>query len=110
MEPGSCPVQTCGLEGHLCGGLDRLKLLSRQHKQLVMLFRNLEMKTKTATEVVADCHGETEVNPVTVLRFCSMFRSLESILGLGKKHEVVNAFSVVAFSGVLQAEQKFVGR
>ena len=29
---------TCGIEGHLCGGLDCLKLLSRQHKQLVIFF------------------------------------------------------------------------
>ena len=34
------------------------------------------------TELIADCHGETEVNLVTALGFYSMFGSLESLLKL----------------------------
>ena len=38
VEPGSCLEQTCGLKGHMCAGLDCLKLLSKQHEQLGFLF------------------------------------------------------------------------
>ena len=69
VEPVSCLARTCGIEGRLCGRLDCLKLLSRQHKQLVILFESLLMKTKTETELFADCHGEIEVNLVTALGF-----------------------------------------
>ena len=40
------------------------------------------MKAKTETELIADCHGGTEVNLVTALGFYSMFGSLESLLNL----------------------------
>ena len=67
VKPGSCLAEVCGLEGHVCGSLDCLKTLEKQHKQLKILFRNIVMKAKTATELIADCHGGTEVNLVTVL-------------------------------------------
>ena len=81
-KPGSCLAEVCGLEGHICGSLDCVKTVERQHKQLTILFGNIVMKAKTETELIADCHGGTEVNLVTALGFYSMFGSLESLLNL----------------------------
>ena len=39
-----------------------------------------------------------------------MFGSLESILNLEEKHEKVTAMSVEVFPGVLQSEQKYIGK
>ena len=79
-------------------------------KQLTILFGNVMMKTSTETELIADCHGGTEVNLVTALGFCSMFGSLESELNLEEKHEMVTAISVEVFPGVLQTEKKYIGK
>ena len=67
VKPDSCLAEICGLEGHVCGGLDCVKTLEKQHKQLTILFGNIVMKAKTAKELIADCHGGTEVNLVTAL-------------------------------------------
>ena len=75
VKPGSCLAEVCGLEGHICGGLDFVKTLEKQHKQLIILFGNIVMKAKAETELIADCHGGTEVNLVTALGFYSMFGS-----------------------------------
>ena len=48
------------------------------------------------------------VTAVGALEFYNMFGSLESLLNLEQKHEMVMAFSVEVFSGVLQAEQKYI--
>ena len=101
VKPGSCLAEVCGLEGHVCGGLDCVKTLERQHKQLTILFGNIMMKAKMETELIAGCHGGTEVNIVTALGFYSMFGSLESLLNLEQKHEMVTAISVEVFPGVL---------
>ena len=87
-----------------------MKTLEKQHKHLTKLFGNIVMKTRTETELIADCHGGTEVNLVTALRFYSMFVSLESLLNLEQKHEMVTAISVELFPGVLQTEQKHIGK
>ena len=87
-----------------------MKTLEKQHKQLTILFGNIVMKAKTETELVVDCHGGTEVNLVTALGFYNMFGSLESLLNLEQKHEMVTAISVEVFPGVLQIEQKYIGR
>ena len=110
VKPGSCLAEVCGLEGHVCGGLDCVKSLEKQHRQLTVLFGNVVMKARTETELIADCHGGTEVNLVTALGFYSMFSSLESLLNLEQKHEMVTAVSVEVFPGVLQTEQKYLGR
>ena len=65
---------------------------------------NIVMKAKTETELIADCHGGTEVNLVTALGFYSMFGSLESLLNPEQKHEMVTTISVEVFPGVLQNE------
>ena len=68
------------------------------------------MKAKTEKELIADCHGGTEVNLVTALGFYSIFGSLESLLNLEQKHEMVTSISVKVFPGVLQTEQKHIGK
>ena len=110
VKPGSCLAEVCGLEGHVCGGLDCVKTLERQHKQLTILFGNVVMKARTETKLIADCHGGTGVNLVTALGFYSMFSSLESQLNLEQKHEMVKAISIEVFPGVLQTEQKHIGK
>ena len=110
VKPGSCLAEVCGLEGHICGGLDCVKTLEKQHKQLTILFGNIVMKAKTETELIADCHGETEVNLVTALGFYSMFGSLESLMNLEQKYEMVTTISVEVFPRVLQTEQKYIGK
>ena len=110
VKPGSCLAEVCGLEGHVCGSLDCVKTLEKQHKQLTVLFGNVVMRARTETELIADCHGGTDVNLVTALGFYSMFGSLESLLNLEQKHEMVTAISVEVFPGVLQTEQKYIGK
>ena len=110
VRPGSCLVEVFGLEGHICGGLDCVKTLEKQQKHLTILFGNIVMKAKTQTELIADCHGGTEVNLVTALSFYSMFGSLESLLNLEQKHEVVTTISVEVFPGVLQTGQRYIGK
>ena len=110
VKPGSCLVKVCGQESHVCGSLDCVKTLEKQHKQLTILFGNIVMKAKMETELIADCHGGTEVNLVAALGFYSMFGSLESLLNLEQKHEMVTTISVEVFPGVLQTEQKHIGK
>ena len=110
VKPGSCLGEVCGLGGHVCGGLDCVKTVEKQHKQLTVLFGNIVMKAKTETELIADCHGGTEVNLVTALGFYSIFGSLESQLNLEQKHDMFTAISVEVFPGDLQTEQKHIGK
>ena len=85
-----------------------VKNLEKQHKQLTILFRNIVMKAKTETELIADCHGGAEVNLVTALGFYNMYGSLESLLNLEQKHEMVTTTSVEVIPRVLQTEQKIL--
>ena len=87
----------------------RLHEVSKQHRYLTILFGNIVMKAKKEAELIADCHGGTEVNLVTALAFYSKFGSLESPLNLEQKHEMVTAISVEVFPGV-QTEQKHIGK
>ena len=87
-----------------------METLEKQHKQLTILFGDIVMKARTETELIADCHGGTEVNLVTALGFYSMFGSLESLLNLEQKHEMVTAISVEVFPGALQTEKKHIGK
>ena len=50
------------------------------------------------------------MNLVTALGFYSMFSSLESLLNLEQRHEMVTAISVEVFPGDLQTEQKHIGK
>ena len=38
VKPSSYLVKVCGLEGDICGGLDCVKTIAKQHKQLTILF------------------------------------------------------------------------
>ena len=87
-----------------------MKTLAKQHKQLKILFGNTVMKAKTETELVADCHRGTEVNLATALGFYNKFGSLESLLNLKQKREMVTAISVEVFPGELHTKQKQIGR
>ena len=89
--------KVCGLEFHVCGGLHCVKTPAKQHKQLTILFGNIVMKAKTETALIADCHAGNEGNLGTALGFYSMFGSLESLLNLKQKHEMVTAISVEVF-------------
>ena len=110
VKPGSYLGIVCGLEVHICGGFDCTKTLANQHKQLTILLGNIVLKAKTETELIADSHGGTEVNLVTALGYYSMFGSLESLLNLKQKHEMVMAISVEVFQRVMQTEQKYFGK
>ena len=57
-------------------------------------------------ELIADCHGVTEVNLITALGFCSMTSSIESLQRLERAHGLVASISVEVFPGTLQTEQK----
>ena len=50
------------------------------------------------------------MNPVSALGFYSMFGSLESLRNLEQKHEMVTTISVDVFPGVLQTEEKYIGK
>ena len=104
VKPGSCLAEVCGLEGHICGGLDCLKTLEKQHKQLTIFFGNTVMKTKTETQLIADCHGGTEVNLVTALRFFSIFGSLESLLNLEQKQSRTQAIDDIVWEHCVESK------
>ena len=67
------------------------------------------MSNKSGMELVADCHGVTDVNLTTALGFCSMTSSIESLERLELAHELVTSLSVEVFPGALQTEQKIGG-
>ena len=60
-------------------------------------------------ELIADCHGVTEVNLITALGFCSRTNSIELLERLERAHELVTSLSVELFPGALQSEQKIGG-
>ena len=64
------------------------------------------MSEKNDMELIADCHGVTEVNLMTALVFCSMVSSTEFLERLERAHELVTSLIVEVFPGALQTEQK----
>ena len=66
------------------------------------------MSGRSEMELVAGCHGVTEVNLITALGFFTMKSSLESLERLERAHELLAALSVEVFPGSLQTEQKNV--
>ena len=64
------------------------------------------MSDKGEMELIADCHGLTEVNLITALGFYSMTSSIESLERLERAHGLVTSLGVEMFSGPLQTEQK----
>ena len=109
LKQGTCLAQHSGMEGHVCNLGHCLITLSEQHRQLARLYGRLSMSDKGAMELVADCHGVTDVNLITALGFCSMTSSIESLERLERAHELVTSLSVEIFPGALQTEQKIGG-
>ena len=60
-------------------------------------------------ELIADCHGVTEVNLITALGLCSMTSSIESLERVERAHVLVTSLRLEVFPGALQTEQKIGG-
>ena len=109
LRQGTCLAHNSRMDGHVCNSEHCLITLSEQHCQLAQLYGRLSMSDKSGTELIADCHGETEVNLITASGFCSMTSSIESLERLERAHELVTSLSVEVFPGSLQTEQKIGG-
>ena len=97
------------MEGHVCGTGHCVNTLSEQYSQLAKLYGRLSMLDKSELELIADCHGATEVNLITALGFCGMASSTESLERPERAHGLVTTLSVEVFPGALQTEQKIAG-
>ena len=62
LKQGTCLAQQSRMEGHVCNLGHCLITLSEQHRQLERLYGRLSMSDKSAMELVADCHGVTDVS------------------------------------------------
>ena len=109
LRKGTCLAHNSGMDGHICKSEHCLITLSEQRRQLAQLYGRLSMSDKSGMELIADCHGVTEVNLITALGFCSMTISIESLERLERAHELVTSLSVEVFPGALQTEQKIGG-
>ena len=109
LRQGTCLAHNSGMDGHVCNSEHCLVTLSGQHRQLAQLYGRLSMSDKSGMELIADCHGVTEVNLITALGFCSMTSSLESLESLDCAHELVTSLSVEVLPGALQTDQKIGG-
>ena len=67
------------------------------------------MSDKSEMELIANCHGVTEMNLITALGFYSMTSSMESLERLERAHGLVTSLSVEVLPGALQTEQKIGG-
>ena len=63
----------------MCGMGHCLNTLSEQNCQPAQLYGRLSMSDKSEMELIADCHGMTEVNLITALGFYSKTSSNESL-------------------------------
>ena len=109
LRQSTCLAQHSGMEGHVCNLGHCLITLSEQHRQLARLYGRLSMSDKSGMELVADCHGVTDVNLTTAMGFCSMTSSIESLERLERAHVLVTSLDVEKFPGALQTEQKIGG-
>ena len=55
--------------GHACNSGHCLVTLSEQHRQLAQLYGRLSMSDRSGMELIAGCHGVTEVNLITAWDF-----------------------------------------
>ena len=78
LKQVACLASSYGMEGHKCDTGHCLNTLSEQHRQLAKLYGRLSMSDKSEMELIAHCHGVTEVNLIPALGFCSMTCSIES--------------------------------
>ena len=109
LRQGTCLAHSSGMDGHVCNSGHCLITLSEQHRQMAQLYGRLIMSDKSGMELIADCHGVTEVNLITALGFYSMTSSIESLERLELAHGLVTSLSFKVFPGALQTEQKIGG-
>ena len=109
LRQGTCLAHSSGMDGHVCNTGQCLITLSEQHRQLAQLYGRLSMSDKNGMELIADCHGVTEVILISALGFYSMTSSIESLDRLERAHGLVTSLSVEVFPGALQTEQKIGG-
>ena len=111
LRQGTCPAHNSGMDGLVCDSEHCLIMLSEQHRQLAQLYGRLGMSDKSGMELIADCHGVTEVNLITALGFCSMTSSIESLERLERAHELVTSLIVEVVPVALQtAEDRRLAR
>ena len=104
LRQGTCLAHNSGTDGHVCNSEHCLITLSEQHRQLTQLYGRLRMSDKSGMELIADCHGVTEINLITALGFYSMTSSIESLERLERANELVTPLSVQVFPEALQTE------
>ena len=109
LRKSTCLALSSGMDGHVCNSEHCLITLSEQHRQLAQMYGRLSMSDKSGMELIADCHGVTEVNLITALGFCSMTSSMESLERLERAHRLVTSLSMKVFPGALKTEQKIGG-
>ena len=109
LRQGTCLAHSSGMDGNVCDLGHCLNTLSEQHRQLAQLYGRLIMSDESEMELIADCHGVTEVNLITALGFCSITSSIESLERLERAHRLVTSLSVKVIPGALQSEQKIGG-
>ena len=109
LRQGTCLAYSSGMDGHVYGSGHCLNTLTEQHRQLAQLFERLSMSEKSEIELIADCHGVTEVILVTALGFYSITSSIQSLVRLERAHGLVTSLSKEVFPGTLQTEQKIGG-
>ena len=86
-----------------------LKNVERTAPPTSQIVGRLSMSDKSEIKLIAKCHGVTEKNLMTALRFYSMVSLIESLERLEYSHELVTSLSVQVFPGALQTEQKVGG-
>ena len=94
LRQGTCLAHNSGMDGHVCNSEHCLITLSEQHRQLAQLYGRLSMSDKSGMELIADCHGLTEVKLITALGFCSMTSSIESLERVERAHELVMSLQI----------------
>ena len=109
LRQGTCLAYSSGMDGQVCISGHCLNTLSEQHRQLAQLYARLSMSDKSEMELIADCHGVTEVNLITAVGFYSMASSIESLERLERPQGLVTSLSVEVFPGALQTKQKIGG-
>ena len=109
MVPGSCLDLVCGgpLE-HSCDGRSCVRIQSFQKEKLATWFGDIKEKEKSEMQVVAESYASTTVNIATALGFFSRMFSLKSLEMLESEHQLVTAFSVESWLGVLQMAQQHI--
>ena len=106
LRQGTILAYNSGMDGYVCGSSYCLNTLSEQHRQLANLYGRLSISDKSERELIADCHGVTEVSLIAAWGFYSMTSSIEKLERLERAHGLITSLKVEVFPGALQTEQK----